>query len=462
MKYIKISLLVLVIIITCYTLSIINKPGFGEIDLTNLTYNGRKIKTYAMDEFDKFVIKFNKNKLPEVYITEFLFDGVGMYKPYDLDDFKKDSESEVKPLKIQVLNINRLGTVSLKGDFKGMLALNTNNLSGDINILLNGVNLNTNTKKAPAIYVYNKDTLYTKANVTIETVKNTSNYIEGGKLKKISLMPSESLDEYKEYYGKKYSNYSNYFGVYTKEQIDNILFAKVEAKESELKGYDPFYSYKAAGVISSDVDLTFKGKGYLRVKSLNNEGIESKGNLTLDGGKYYISAFDDGINTTMGDGYRNTIKINVDELTIEIDPTSSEGDAIDSNGLLVIDGGIIKAFSKPGKDSGLDSNNGTIINGGTIIATGDAYDKVLDESKQRFIVFSFEKPNKGLLTLLKDEDVVFELDRDTEYKYLIYSSTKLDGEYSLYRLDSETEEAKPYLIETFNIDQTTNIINIKG
>ena len=56
--------------------------------------------------------------------------------------------------------------------------------------------IDTDSKKAPAIYVYNKDKNYTDCIVTIKTAKNSKNYIEGGKLKKVSLIPSDKLSEF--------------------------------------------------------------------------------------------------------------------------------------------------------------------------------------------------------------------------------------------------------------------------
>ena len=76
-----------------------------------------------------------------------------------------------------------------------MIGVNTNNITKDINIILNGVSIDTDSKKVPAIYVYNKDKNYTNFKVTIKTVSGTKNYIEGGKLKKVSLIGSDELDK---------------------------------------------------------------------------------------------------------------------------------------------------------------------------------------------------------------------------------------------------------------------------
>lgn len=391
-----------------------------------------------------------------IYITTFLYDGVGAYKTYDLDDFIEDgNDMEVDTLSKTVVNINTTGNIELTGSIKGgMIAVNTNGKSGEINLYLNGVNIDTKDdndkgKKVPAIYAYNKDITYTACKVTIKTVEGTENYIEGGKFKKVSLVGSDEYDSYASKYSgtaaTNYSTYSNYYKVYTSEQINNILFAKVQADNEDLADGDPYYFYKGAGAISSDIDLYFEGTGYLSVTSKNKEGIETKGSLEFAGGTgdYYIFAEDDCLNTTTtssnNNNARNTLTINVKSLIAVVDSgeDSDEGDAIDSNGTLIINGGTIIAVAHPGQDAGLDSEKGTYINGGTVLATGDMLDAISNQSTQSFLVFNFRAQQEAdsLITLLDSEDnVVMAYKTDRTYKNLIYSSPNLtNGIYSLYK-----------------------------
>ena len=416
------------------------------VDLNTLMYNGKEIIKYTQNDIDKFKGDFKNNFLDDIYITEFLFDGVGMYKAYDLDDFiEKGNDYEIKPLKINVLNINTNGNVKLSGEFTGMVAINSNILN-EVNLILDGVKIDTDSKKVPAIYVYNKNIISTSSNITIIANENTKNYIEGGKLKKVSLVGSDELTNYTEKYSSEnisnYEKYTNYYGVYKSSDISDILFAKVTADNDDLKDGDPYYFYKAAGAISSDIDLTFKGSGYLEVKSKNKEGIETKGNLEFAGGigDYVIYAEDDCLNTTTKNSFnnaRNTLTINVNSLTAIVSNDADEGDAIDSNGNLYINGGKILAIAKPGADAGIDSETGTFINGGEVIATGDMADPISSNSKQNYVIFSFtEKPEKdNIITLLDSNDnVIFSYVTDRTYTNLVYSSSKLkDGTYNLYK-----------------------------
>ena len=428
----------------------INKTTTIVVDVSKLTYNGKKIKSYTQETYDEFISDYKNNKLPKIYITDFVFDGAGMYKEYDLDDYIEDGNNyEPKVYTTIAFNVNTTGNIEFTGSIEGgMILVNTNNIKGDINLILNNLKLDTGSKKAPAIYVYNKDINYTNHKVTIIPKKGTKNYIEGGKLKKVSLIDKDNLDSEKDKYTGEtlawYNEYTNYYGVFNSNEIHEVLFATVQADNDDLKDGDPVYFYKAAGAISSDIDLYFEGEGYLKVTSKNKEGIETKGNLTLSGGigDYEVYADDDCLNTTTKssiENARNTLYINVNSLTAIVSLDADEGDAIDSNGTLTIDGGKIIAIAHPGQDAGLDGELGTYINGGVIIATGDMFDQVSENSKQNFMALTFnEKVEDKEKIVLKDSsnNIVFEYETDRNYSNLVYSSSKLvDEEYTLYKDD---------------------------
>ena len=435
------------------------------IDLDNLKIDNKSIKEY--DNLEDFIKDYNNDNLDDVYITNFLFDGVSSVKSPDLDDFieNNSNDTKIKNLDIKVLNINNIGNYELSGKFVGMIAVNTNELKGDINLYLNNVSIDTDTKKAPAIYVYNKDINYTDCKVTIYSVSNSKNYIEGGKLKKVSLVGSDELDKYSSNYmgdmKNNYGIYTSYYGIYTNNQIDNILFAKVTANKEDLQDGDPYYFYKASGSISSDIDLYFAGDGYLNVTSKNKEGIETKGNLYLGDGKgdYVINAMDDCINTTtsfQAENVRNDLVINVNTLYANVLDDADEGDAIDSNGILTINAGTIYAFAhyKSG-DSGLDSDKGTYINGGTIIATGNMDDRI-DSSSQKTIYVTFnETIPANTLLVIKDENdkIITAFKTNKDIKTLLYTTKDLSyNSYKIYKdgvITGDSENGLYYSIDSY-------------
>ncbi len=415
------------------------------INLSDLT----SLKTYTLEEYDTFLTDYNAKTLPSVYVTKFLFDGAGVYKTYDLDDFiEEGNDVEVKTYDGKVINITNAGNYEFTGELTGgMIAVNANDVKGNINIILNGVKLDTDSKKVPAIDVYNKDITSTDAKVTIIAKKDTKNYIEGGKLKKVSLIEKNELSTYTSKYSgdnkTNYNAYTNYYGVYTSEEVNKVLFAKITADSEDLQDGDPYYFYKAAGAISSDIDLYFEGEGYLEVTSKNKEGIETKGSLTFAGGTgdYVISSQDDCLNTTTksssGTNVHNTLTIDVNSLYAIVSLEADEGDAIDSNGELIINGGTVVAIAKPGQDAGIDSESGIYINGGTVLATGDMYEEVKSSSKQNFMVLSFgSSTSENDIVSLTDEssNAVFSYKTDRAYSNLVYSSNKLvNGTYNLFK-----------------------------
>ena len=451
MKRIIKYLSIIVALLFAFTINVKAENYKVYVDLDTLEYSINDKDYSSITEYktlEEFLKDYNSDSLPSIYITNFLYDGVSTVKTPDLDDFiESDSnDTKIKTLEITVININTTGDIEFTGEITGaMIAVNTNNVKGNINIILNNASIDTDSKKAPAIFVYNKDKNYTDCIVTIKTVKGTKNYIEGGKLKKVSLIGSDELDKYSSYYSNtaltNYNKYSSYYGIYTSDEIENILFATVQADNEDLQDGDPYYFYKASGAISSDIDLYFEGEGYLKVTSKNKEGIETKGNLTFSGGTgdYEIYAQDDCLNTTTanknGATVRNDLTIDVNSLLAYVDPEADEGDSIDSNGKITINGGTIYAFAHPSSpDAGLDSGNGTYINGGTIIATGNMMDQISSESKQKYIYTSFNKIDEDTLIVIKNQDdkIITAFKTERSIQNLLYSDSNLN--YNSYKI----------------------------
>ena len=203
---------------------------------------------------------------------------------------------------------------------------------------------------------------------------------------------------------------------------------------------DPYYFYKCSGAISSDIDLHFDGIGYLKVTA-KDEGIETKGNLIFSGGTgdYEIHSQDDCLNTTTASSnngvVRNDLTIDVNSLLAYVDSEADEGDAIDSNGKLTINGGSIYAFAHPTSgDAGLDSGNGTYLNGGTVIATGNMVDPISSDSKQNFLYATFSGISANTLIVIKDQDnkIITAFKTSRNIGNLLYSRKDLD--YDSYKI----------------------------
>ena len=165
----------------------------------------------------------------------------------------------------------------------------------------------------------------------------------------------------------------------------NIVNGSHVAKIYKPGTEDKLHKYDAA--IESLVSFNIYGEdGTLNLTS-DNEGIETKMHMTINGGTLNIKSADDALNA----GEDGVSVITINNGTVWADANGgAEGDGIDSNGWLVINGGTVNAFgNSDSMDSGLDSDMGIHINGGTVLATGNMYDQIAQDSSQNFAVFNF-------------------------------------------------------------------------
>lgn len=218
------------------------------------------------------------------------------------------------------------------------------------------------------------------------------------------------------------------------------IYESVELNDegTEVVDSEKLHKYDAAfySKMSMNVDGGEAGTGVLNITA-ENEGLDSELHLTLNGGIINILSGNDGINTN--EDYVSVTTINGGNLNIRVTGSTGEGDGIDSNGWLVINGGsvIAQACSFSG-DAGIDSDMGIHINGGTVIATGNMLDRI-SESTQNYVVMNFAETQKsGEVYTLKNADghVVAGCTPENDFMYLIFSNEDLqEGTYSFWRGD---------------------------
>ena len=191
------------------------------------------------------------------------------------------------------------------------------------------------------------------------------------------------------------------------------------------------------GAFYSRMSMKLDGAGSLRIEG-GNEGLCSELHLTINGGDISISSGNDGINTN-ADGVSVTT---INDGRLWIAAGGDEGDGIDSNGSVVINGGYIEAYAcADSMDSGIDADLGIQINGGTVIATGNMLDPI-DEGGQTFAVFSFAQSQKAPYFTLKDmyASTVLEGQTPSAFTNLLFSSPELsEGTYTLWAGDTQFE-----------------------
>ena len=231
-----------------------------------------------------------------------------------------------------VLYISESGTYILSGTLNGQLSVS---VSGEIDLVFNGATIKASNNNALVIVkAYEMDTSssmtpatarsldFNKAGVKIIIADGSTNTINGGK--------SSSKD----------------------------------------------------GAIHSAVTILFtgetKGDGVLNVVG-TSEGIEAERHIFINGGILKVAAQDDGINAKTDNvavAYIKGGKVFVNS------GLGNEGDGIDSNGYILVEGGEIISSAKPNADSGLDSNKGIYVDGGRVYATGSSMDMAETGSAQ--------------------------------------------------------------------------------
>ncbi|MBQ9166196.1 MAG: carbohydrate-binding domain-containing protein [Oscillospiraceae bacterium] len=202
----------------------------------------------------------------------------------------------------------------------------------------------------------------------------------------------------------------------------------------KLHKYDAaFYSKMSMNLFGGE-----KGTGTLNI-SAENEGLDTELHLTINGGNINITSGNDGINTNE-DGVSVTT-INGGSLLINVSGTTGEGDGIDSNGWLVINGGqVIASACADSADAGIDSELGIFVNGGQVIAGGNMLDR-LEDGGQNYAVFTFSQKQTGNeLYSLQDENgtVVGQWSLANDFTMLVFSYPGLvPGTYTLWQGDTQ-------------------------
>lgn len=220
------------------------------------------------------------------------------------------------------------------------------------------------------------------------------------------------------------------------------IYESVELNEAgtEIIDSKKLHKYDAAFYSRQTMNITGeeKGNGVLNIQA-ENEGLDSELHLTINGGNINIDSGNDGINTNE-DGVSVTT-INDGIVNITVNGSTGEGDGIDSNGWLVINGGIVTAaacgFSM---DAGIDSDMGIHINGGTVIASGNMLDEIAD-SEQTYAVFTTMDAIKGgtEVTLINEagENVAGTTIANDCTCLAISSADLLPGTYTLWENDTQ-------------------------
>lgn len=292
-----------------------------------------------------------------------------------------DVPEEWKDLQNRVVTITDAGTYVFSGTATDVQIAVAADADDAVRVVLNGVDITCCTAAAIQVYTAADPGVEGEYGVTIELAENSENVVNGSHTKK--------------------------------------------TEEDDVK-------HDAA--ISSNVSLGFEGTGSLKVNG-DNEGIEVKfGHLTFNGGNIVIDAHDDPVNAsedgvaviTVNDGYIYS--------SVTSDP-QYEGDGMDSNGYIRINGGTVINLGHPySMDGGIDSDCGSFLNGGVVVGAGNMYDPIDMGSEQLYMMLQFAESTDDLLVVTDEKDrPVFAYDFPYSYTYIAFSTPELqEGKYHVY------------------------------
>ena len=330
---------------------------------------------------------------------------------------EEDAHSQAEADAHTVVHISQPGTYVLSGTLSaGQVAVDLGEDAEEdpdavVTLILNGVDITCSV--APAVIFYNvyecgsadaesavKDVDTSAAGANVILADGTVNNIAGSYVARIYKPDSVELSE----------------------DGGEVVDSK------KLHKYDgAFYSK-----MSMNVDGEAEGTGVLNIFA-ENEGLDSELHLTVNGGVINILSGNDGINTNE-DGVSVTT-VNGGTMTIEVDGATGEGDGIDSNGWLVINGGtVIAAACGDSQDAGIDSDMGIYINGGTVVASGNMYDRI-EDGGQNYVVFSFAERQQGGTTYTLEDVGSMPVGTYTpanDFTYLVISDANMSA--ANYRL----------------------------
>ena len=123
-----------------------------------------------------------------------------------------------------------------------------------------------------------------------------------------------------------------------------------------------FYSFQSIEINGEEA-----GTGILNITGKTFEGLDSELHMTVNGGYVNVFSQDDGIN--VNEDNVSVFTLNGGHLTI-FASLGAEGDVIDSNGYIRINGGVLAGTSKSPSDELLDSEDGTNISDDAVVIYG--------------------------------------------------------------------------------------------
>ena len=236
--------------------------------------------------------------------------------------------------------------------------------------------------------------------------------------------------------------------------------------------------------LKADKEILIEG-GKINLVSEKDEGIESEGTLTIKGGTINITAKGDGINTgatddeaalevpaeghfpggkggNMGGDAKTEEAAAASAITISGGKIyiKAEGDGIDSNGkLLISDGEVIVDGPAGGGNGSLDFARGFDITGGTVIATSSmGMVNIPGNVTQNTLKATFASGYEGgsEIIIKEGENEILKVTPAVSFRGIVFSSAKLEKGKTYTVFAGGNEEA------TFTVEGNLTSVGTAG
>lgn len=193
--------------------------------------------------------------------------------------------------------------------------------------------------------------------------------------------------------------------------------------------------------IHSEYTTTIRG-GNINIES-SYEGIEGAG-VEIYGGNISLYSIDDGINASNSEisGYDNHILIRDGNIEVNAD-----GDGVDSNGWIKVDGGTLSIYGPiSGMNGSLDSDKGILVENGDIIALGSRgmVETPAKNSTQPYININLSSAVSSVIEVLdSDSNSLIKVTPNKKYQSVVLTLDSFELDKTYYVVVGETTyEAK--------------------
>lgn len=221
------------------------------------------------------------------------------------------------------------------------------------------------------------------------------------------------------------------------------IYESCELNEDGTEVVESEKLHKYDGAVYSRRSINVSGAGTLEIVA-ENEGFCSEMHMTINGGRISIKSGNDGINVS--EDNISVFAMNDGELTIQVTGETGEGDGIDSNGWLIVNGGIVNSSAcATSMDSGVDADKGVYINGGTVTASGNMAAELAEGAQHAVPFMCFETLEAGKTYKVKDsaENIILEVKQKNAFTMLSVSAEGLNKEeiYTLWQDDTKIADS---------------------